>query len=61
MVETGIVGPKFGFDEVVAIKIHECDLAVLKLIGEARLVYKQFRVAVMPWALTYAYRGCVEA
>ena len=38
MVETGIVGPKPGFDEFVAIEIHKCNLAVHKLIVEPGLV-----------------------
>jgi hypothetical protein len=37
-VQTGIVGPKRGFDEFVAIEIHKCDLAVHKLIAEPGLV-----------------------
>ena len=33
--KTGIVGLELRFDELVAIEIHGCDLAVRKLIAEA--------------------------
>jgi hypothetical protein len=35
MAKTGIVGVKFRFDQIVAIEIYECDLALRELIGEA--------------------------
>ena len=38
MAETGIVGLELRFDELVAIEIHERDLAVGKLIGQASLI-----------------------
>ena len=36
--EAGIVGLELRFDEIIPIEIHECDLAVRKLIAEAGLV-----------------------
>ena len=53
--KTGIVGLKPRFDEFITIEIHECDLAVRKLIAEASFVQEQIRVAMMTWAFPNHY------
>ena len=50
MAEAGIVRLKLGFDQLVAIEIHEPDLAMRKLIAKTRLMEEQIRVAMMPGA-----------
>src|SRR5690348_6273889 len=59
--QTGIVGLKLRFDQLVAIEIDKCDLAMRNLIAEAGVVYKQICVAMMSWPFANGYGGRIES